>query len=72
MHCHILSCMQSAKGNSPQVVIRFPPEIYAWLRRSAAKRRVTVSHLVRECVLPSFEARHAKSPAPAAGEQGAA
>jgi hypothetical protein len=42
------------------VGVRFDPDVLAWMRRAAAKRRVTVSHLVRELVHAKFEKRHAK------------
>ena len=42
-------------------------DISAWLRRAAAKRRTSVSYLLREIVLPAYESRHAKDN-PAAAE----
>ena len=40
--------------------VSLPADIVAWLDRAAAKRRVSFSHLVKESLLPAFEARRHK------------
>jgi hypothetical protein len=40
--------------------IRAEKELMAWLRRSAAKRRTTVSETARQVLYAAFETRHAK------------
>jgi hypothetical protein len=30
----------------------------AWLRRAAAKRRTNISQIIRDALLPTFDARH--------------
>jgi uncharacterized protein (DUF1778 family) len=52
-----------------QITFRIESDVAAWLRRAAAKRRVKRSQILRELILPAFEARHAKNEAAATGEQ---
>ena len=58
----------SSRKRSDKLSISMGADITAWLRRAAAKRRTTVSYLLREAVLPLYEARHAKSIPAAAAE----
>jgi hypothetical protein len=35
-------------------------DMSAWLRRMASKKRSNVSQVIRELLIPAFDARHAK------------
>jgi hypothetical protein len=41
------------------VAYRVESDVMAWLRRAAAKRRTTISHIARELLYKKFEERHA-------------
>ena len=48
------------KRTRPRLDVTLPPEMVAWLKRSAAKRMTTLSATVQEALMPAFKARHAK------------
>ena len=43
-----------------RISLSMPKDISAWLRRAAAKRRTSISQIVKDALLPQFDARHAK------------
>ena len=49
------SCSRAEK-----LSVSLSPELTAWLRRMAAKKRSNVSQVLRELIAPTFDARHAK------------
>lgn len=53
---------------SDKLSISMGKDLTAWLRRASAKRRTSVSYIIREALLPAYEARHAKSIPAAARE----
>jgi Arc/MetJ-type ribon-helix-helix transcriptional regulator len=43
-----------------KISVSLGDDMVTWLKRSAAKKRSTVSQVIREYLAPSFDARHAK------------
>ena len=54
-----MKAKQEAKRRDA-ICVSLGEDITAWLRRSAAKKRSNVSQVLRELLVPAFEARHAK------------
>ena len=53
--------MRKTRANRDRSVkksVSFPADMAAWLDRSARQRRVSVSHIIQQSMLPTFEARH--------------
>ena len=53
--------MHYMRARTDKLSVSIGRDITAWLRRSAAKRRTSVSYIIREALLPAYERRHAKS-----------
>ena len=62
MSYRVLACapMKRKSQLREKVSISLPTEMAAWLRRASEKRYVSVSHMVKEALMPAFERRHAK------------
>jgi hypothetical protein len=50
----------ATKRIKPRLDVTLPPEMVAWLKRSAAKQMVSLSAAVQAALMPAFERRHAK------------
>lgn len=52
--------MPTDKSKSSKISISVPSDILAWLQRSAAKSRRSVSSLVTESLLAKYQRRNSK------------
>jgi hypothetical protein len=46
-----------SKPKATKLSISLPDDVAAWMRRAAMRRRVSVSHIVKESIMPAFNAR---------------
>ncbi len=47
-------------GKEQRLNCRMDADVMGWMRRAAAKKRITVSALVRGLIMEKFNERHAK------------
>jgi len=48
--------MKTKLHHSSKLSVSLPPDLTVWLRNAAAKRRTSVSYLIREALLPLHQA----------------